>query len=121
MTKSRVLIIGDVMLDINYNAICNNIANEYPIQVYLIKNVVYRIGGAGNVSLNLKNLIHDIQPVYVSGDDENSKKIQSILNHFEIPNKNFIDTYRTTTTKNRIFIENKIVSRFDQETTTPIS
>ena len=54
MTKSRVLIIGDVMLDINYNAICNKFANEYPIPVHLIKNVNYKIGGAGNVSLNLK-------------------------------------------------------------------
>jgi len=121
MTKSKVLIIGDVMLDINYNAICNKISNEYPIPVHLIKNVDYKIGGAGNVSLNLKNLITDIELLYVSGNDANSKKIESILNDFKIPNKNFIDACRTTTTKNRIFIEKKIVSRFDQESNESIN
>lgn len=118
---SRVVIIGDIILDINYNAVCEKIANEYPIPVYLIKNVEYKIGGAGNVAHNLKNIISDIEILYVSGQDQNSKILEEELNKFNIPHTNFVDESRQTTTKNRIFIEKKIVSRFDQEITTPIN
>ena len=52
----NIIIIGDVMLDINYNSQVTRNAPEADIPIYNILDTNYILGGAGNVANNLKNL-----------------------------------------------------------------
>jgi len=111
---NRILLIGDIMLDINYTGFCNRLANEAPLPIYKILSKKYLLGGVGNVANNLKSLKLDFILLSLVGNDEEGKIIKNILEEKEIKNNLFIDN-RKTTTKNRIFIDNKLVSRFDNE------
>ena len=62
-----VLIIGDIILDINYIGNIENIANEAPIPILKINETLYNLGGAGNVANNLKNLGIDIKLIGIVG------------------------------------------------------
>ena len=53
MTKSQTLIIGDIILDEYWFGDSNRISPEAPIPVVDINKKDFRLGGAGNVALNL--------------------------------------------------------------------
>jgi len=111
----NIIVLGDVMLDINY--ICNITRNapEASIPIYEVKDTKYILGGAGNVVKNLNNLKTNVEIITVLGDDIYGKKIQNILNENNIKNKCFIDNKRYTTQKNRLFYNNTLVNRYDIE------
>ena len=111
----NILVIGDVMLDINYFSKIDRIAPEADIPIYNIIDINYILGGASNVAQNLHNLKTNIELISVIGQDESGKIIQSLLSKQKINNKLFIDNERKTTQKNRIFYENSIKNRYDIE------
>jgi len=111
----NVLVIGDIMLDINYFSKIERNAPEADIPIYNIIDINYILGGASNVAQNLHNLKINIELVSVIGEDESGKIIQSLLDKQKINNKLFIDNERKTTQKNRIFYENSIKNRYDIE------
>jgi D-beta-D-heptose 7-phosphate kinase/D-beta-D-heptose 1-phosphate adenosyltransferase len=110
----NILLIGDIMLDINHIAECNRLANEAPIPIYNILETKYILGGAGNVANHLKSLNLDFIFLTLIGNDEYGLKVKDLLNEKNITNHLLIDN-RPTTIKNRIFVNNKLVSRFDNE------
>ena len=111
----NILVIGDIMLDINYISKIERNAPEANIPIYNILDINYILGGASNVALNLKNLETNIELISVIGDDNYGEIIQTILNEKNIQNKLFIDKERKTTQKNRIFHTNEIKVRYDIE------
>ena len=56
MREVRALVAGDLMLDHYIWGSCERILPEAPVQVVKIKNETKRLGGAGNVVLNLLSL-----------------------------------------------------------------
>jgi len=117
----NILVIGDIMLDINYISEINRTAPEANIPIYNILDINYILGGASNVAQNLKNLETNIELISVIGNDNYGEIIQNILNEKQIPNKLFIDNERRTTQKNRIFHTNDIKVRYDIEETKDIN
>ena len=65
----NIIIIGDVMLDINYNSQVTRNAPEADIPIYNILDTNYILGGAGNVAHNLKNLGANVELVGLIGND----------------------------------------------------
>lgn len=116
----NIIVIGDVMLDINYFCEVKRNAPEANIPVYNTTNTTYNLGGAGNVALNFKNLDCNIELISKIGNDFGGIKIRELLESFNINNKLFI-TNHSTTVKNRIFHNNKIVNRHDIEDVTNIN
>ncbi len=117
----KILIVGDIILDINYFCITNRIAPEADIPVYETTNIEYRLGGASNLAINFKNLDVDIELIGIIGSDTSREQIKKILAENKIKNKLFIDSKRKTTTKNRIFYNNEIKCRYDIEDTFDIN
>ena len=117
----NILVIGDIMLDINYNATIERNAPEADIPIYNILDMNYILGGASNVTQNLKNLKTNVELISVIGNDIYGEMIQKILNEKYIQNKLFIDKERKTTQKNRIFKNNNIKVRYDIEDTNEIN
>jgi len=112
----KIVVIGDIMLDINYFSIIErNCPENDEIPINKVINTEYILGGASNVANNLNNLNSDVELIGILGNDFSSTKVIELLTSKNIKNKIFINNERKTTTKNRIFIENKLSSRFDIE------
>ena len=117
----RILVIGDVMLDAYVMGKVNRISPEAPVPIVSLENEDARIGGAGNVALNLLAL--GAKPVIcgVIGEDSSGDKL---LNLFE---KNGISTdglvksiARKTTVKTRVISNKQQLLRIDSESTFPL-
>jgi D-beta-D-heptose 7-phosphate kinase/D-beta-D-heptose 1-phosphate adenosyltransferase len=117
----NIIVIGDIMLDINYDSKIERRAPEADIPIYNILGVNYILGGASNVAQNLKNLETNVELISVIGNDTHGEIIQKILNEKNIQNKLFIDKERKTTQKNRIFKDNSIKVRYDIEDTDEVN
>lgn len=117
----NIIVIGDIMLDINY--ICNTTrkAPEADIPIYNVIETQYILGGAANVAKNLYQLNCSVELISVIGSDDIGKKIESIIDSNKITNKLFIDSNRKTTQKNRIILDSSIVARYDIEDTNEIN
>jgi D-beta-D-heptose 7-phosphate kinase/D-beta-D-heptose 1-phosphate adenosyltransferase len=116
----NILVIGDIMLDINYNSIINRIAPEANIPIYNIIDVNYILGGASNVAQNLNSLEINVKLISVVGNDSYGEIMKQILVEKKIKYQLFED-FRKTTQKHRIFNNNKISVRYDIEDTFDIS
>ena len=117
----RILVIGDVMLDAYVMGKVNRISPEAPVPIVSLENEEARIGGAGNVALNLLAL--GAKPIIcgVIGEDSSGDKL---LNLFE---KNGISTdglvksmARKTTVKTRVISNKQQLLRIDSESTFPL-
>ena len=118
----KVIVIGDIMIDINYFSKIERCAPESAeIPIHDIYETTYILGGASNVAQNLYNLNIDVELVSVIGNDNFGKQIQTLLEEKNIKHKLFVDTSRKTTQKNRIFNNNKLSVRYDIEERTPIN
>ena len=116
----NIIIIGDIMVDINYCCQVTRNAPEADIPIYNILDTNYILGGAGNVAQNLKNLGANVELVGLIGNDTYGTIIKNNLECKQIEHKLFIDN-RNTIQKNRIFLNNELNVRFDIEDTYDIS
>src|SRR5579872_4718802 len=115
-------VIGDIMLDTYLWGHVERISPEAPVPVVSLDRREYRIGGAGNVALNLASLGARVATFSVIGTEEEGKTLQGLLQ------SNHIDTgyllksnTRITTSKARIIGRNQQMMRLDSETTRDLS
>ncbi len=113
----KILIIGDVMLDSYIWGYVDRISPEAPVPVITVKKRDYRLGGAGNVVVNVHAL--GATPLICSlvGDDDASVKLRSCLKKLSISEDGLVvSNSRPTTEKTRIIANNQHVVRVDEET-----
>ncbi len=75
--KIRVGIIGDVMLDTYMWGSVERISPEAPVPIVSLQKKEQRIGGAGNVALNLQSLGSKAYVISITGDDEDAQKLSA--------------------------------------------
>ena len=110
-----IILLGDIMLDHQIIGTCHKIANEAPVPVIQYKSENYRLGGCGNVLMNMAALgAKKIFLFSMIGDDQNSTKLCDLLPPI-VENCMLKCSEHTTTTKHRIYSERKLISRYDQE------
>ena len=112
----NILVVGDVMLDINYESQILRNAPEADIPIYNVINTTYKLGGACNVVKNLHSLNVNTTIMSIIGSDNMGEKIISMLKEDNIFYELINVPTRPTSQKHRHFIKNKIVSRHDIET-----
>ena len=114
----KVAVIGDVMLDTYMWGKVDRISPEAPVPVVSLKKKDYRIGGAGNVALNLRSLDTHVAMLSVIGNDEDGIALKKLLEENKI-NTEFLLTSsnRITTNKTRIISRNQQMMRLDSEVT----
>jgi len=66
----RAGVIGDVMLDTYWWGHVDRISPEAPVPVVALDKKEYRIGGAGNVALNLASLGAEVSVLSMIGQDD---------------------------------------------------
>jgi rfaE bifunctional protein kinase chain/domain len=117
-SEIHVVIVGDSMVDAYLWGSTERISPEAPIPVIRIDKQEDRLGGAGNVAMNIKALGAKTTLISMVGDDEKGKKFYRLLVENAIDNDEILTTKnRITTVKSRIFCDGKQATRFDQEET----
>jgi D-glycero-beta-D-manno-heptose-7-phosphate kinase len=116
--KIKVGVIGDVMLDTYMWGSVERISPEAPVPVVSLQKKEYRIGGAGNVALNVQSLAAKAFVLSVTGNDEDAEKLNSLFEGAKINNAYSIKSKnRITTSKTRVISRNQHMLRLDAEIT----
>ena len=68
--KAKILVVGDVILDVYLNGSSNRLSPEAPVPVVHIKSSDYRLGGAANVAMNVASLGWDVSLMGIVGHDK---------------------------------------------------
>lgn len=120
--KKRVLVIGDVMVDAYLKGKVNRMSPEAPVPVVDLFEKDERIGGAGNVALNLAAL--GASPVICSvigADPEGERLIQLFKDSNIATDGIYASSNRRTTVKTRVLSNNQQLLRIDSEDTNLIN
>jgi rfaE bifunctional protein kinase chain/domain len=79
LAQSRVLVVGDAMLDRYWFGAVDRISPEAPVPVVRVNREEERLGGAANVALNVKTLGAQATLLTVVGNDEPARKLRQLL------------------------------------------
>jgi len=116
ISKLKVAVIGDVMLDTYWWGTVDRISPEGPVPVVAVTKKEHRIGGAGNVALNLQALGSNAALISVLGKDEEGEKLRYLLEANNINCEYLLFSGdRVTTNKIRIIGRNQQMMRLDAE------
>jgi D-beta-D-heptose 7-phosphate kinase/D-beta-D-heptose 1-phosphate adenosyltransferase len=116
MGRSRVLILGDIMLDEYLFGQVGRISPEAPVPVVEISSTRLLLGGAANVAANIKAIGDDPILIGCIGGDDSSEKLEALLSEKSITNQHLVtDPSRQTTIKTRIIAHSQQVVRADRE------
>jgi rfaE bifunctional protein kinase chain/domain len=121
-STKRVLVIGDVMVDAYLMGKVNRMSPEAPVPVVDLFEKDERIGGAGNVALNLAAL--GASPIICSvigADSEGERLIQLFKDSNISTDGMYASSNRRTTVKTRVLSNNQQLLRIDSEDTTLIN
>ena len=114
----KVGVIGDVMLDTYMWGDVERVSPEAPVPIVSLKNKEHRIGGAGNVALNIQSLGAKAFVLSVTGNDDDSEKLCSLFTSQNINCSYCIRSKeRITTNKTRVISRNQHMLRLDGEIT----
>jgi D-beta-D-heptose 7-phosphate kinase/D-beta-D-heptose 1-phosphate adenosyltransferase len=114
-SSSRVLVIGDVIMDKYLRGTVHRISPEAPVPVVKVSSQTEKLGGAGNVSHNLVSFGVATTLVGFIGRDEQADAVRRALIEFDIRDR-LVDTSAQTLTKIRIVGDSQQIVRVDFET-----
>ncbi|MBQ8761626.1 MAG: hypothetical protein IJZ06_09450 [Bacteroidales bacterium] len=120
--KQRIMVIGDVMLDIYTKGKVERISPEAPVPIVSVTESFSRLGGAANVAQNLKAL--GAEPILCSviGKDEKSNDLLRLMQEQGMTVSGIVRSdERITTRKERIMSSNAQMLRVDTEDTFDLS
>ncbi|HEX3079451.1 MAG TPA: PfkB family carbohydrate kinase, partial [Puia sp.] len=118
----RIGVIGDMMLDTYWWGNVERISPEAPVPVVTVDRKEYRIGGAGNVALNLASLGTPVSVFSVLGNDDDGQILTGLLGEKKINTRYLLNADdRITTNKMRVISRNQQMMRLDSETLMPLS
>jgi len=121
LAGTRVLSVGDVMLDHFQYGSVDRISPEAPIPVLTIEREEAMLGGAGNVVRNLVALGAEARFVTIIGNDAAGKDVARKIKKLGIKDMPTIDKDRQTSTKTRYMAGAQQVMRADRETAHALS
>jgi rfaE bifunctional protein kinase chain/domain len=120
--KLRVMVIGDLMVDAYTWGKVTRISPEAPVPVVNVVKRENRLGGAGNVVLNVASLGAKPLVFSVIGDDPTGSSLLDILREAGLSVDGIIqEASRPTTIKERVIAGSQQLLRVDSETEKAIS
>ncbi len=114
-TNAHILVVGDVMLDSYWQGATRRISPEAPVPVVHVEDMSKRIGGSGNVAMNVTSLGARAQLFALIGDDKEGQQLAELLKESHIANSCQIDASIPTTTKLRVLSQHQQLIRLDFE------
>ena len=117
LVGSRVLVVGDVMLDRFVYGDVSRVSAEAPIPVLAHAREAWMLGGAGNVARNIVALGGRAELVGLVGADTAATEIQGLANDEGMGNGLVVDPGRCSTVKMRFASAGQQLLRVDTENT----
>lgn len=113
--QADVLVVGDLMLDQYWYGPTSRISPEAPVPVVKVDQIESRIGGAGNVALNLSALGAKVGLVAATGEDEAAETLRNGLTAAGVACEFQASAQNKTITKLRVMSRNQQLIRMDFE------
>ena len=114
-TNSRVLVVGDVMLDRYWHGATSRISPEAPVPVVHVRQEEHRLGGAGNVALNIAALGGAVGILGLVGNDPQADILENLLEEAKVESQlSHYDEFPTIT-KLRVISRHQQLIRLDFE------
>lgn len=113
-SDTKILVIGDIMLDQYVKGVASRISPEAPVPVVLHSSAENNLGGAGNVAVNLANLGCQTTLVGLVGEDHEAQIITELAVNENIEGV-ALSTSFPTITKTRIVANGQQIVRLDRE------
>jgi D-glycero-beta-D-manno-heptose-7-phosphate kinase len=118
----KVGVVGDVMLDTYMWGSVERISPEAPVPIVTLERKEERVGGAGNVALNLQSLGARAFVISVTGEDSEGDRLHKLFREQHINTDYSISSHkRITTNKTRVISRNQHMMRLDAEVTCNLS
>ncbi|MCB1103985.1 MAG: hypothetical protein H7A44_13375 [Opitutaceae bacterium] len=114
ISKLRILVLGDVMLDHYIWGDATRISPEAPVPVVDIAKDTWTAGGAANVALNIASLGAKCTVAGFIADDEAGRKLTTILNQHAITTLPTPGS-GSTIVKTRVLVQHQQLCRLDRE------
>ena len=115
--KTKLLVVGDVMLDRYWFGDSDRISPEAPVPVVQVSKVDERLGGAANVARNVAALGANTTILGVVGEDEAGNRIGELLRQSGVNSQLEVDPQVPTTVKLRVIARQQQLIRLDFEET----
>jgi len=122
LRNTKLLVIGDCILDRYFVGEVSRISPEAPVPIFDLKETYFSLGGAANVAANLRGLNVQVELMGVVGKDEHGKILKNLAKKQEIGIKGILESAsRPTTIKTRIIAQSQQLLRIDKEERKPIN
>ena len=113
-SNSKVLVVGDIILDKYYIGKVNRISPEAPVPIVIVDEIKTSLGGAANVCNNISELGGNAVLIGILGNDKNRDTLKSLLKNKSIDDCS-IEWNSDTITKIRVIGEHQQIVRLDFE------
>ena len=120
-SRSRVLVVGDIMADHFIWGRVSRISPEAPVPVVEVKKDHFTLGGCANVLNNIFAMGGRVHLAGVVGSDETGRRLLSEFRNRGLDTGGIVvEAGRPTTLKTRIVAHGQQVVRFDREDRKPV-
>jgi D-beta-D-heptose 7-phosphate kinase/D-beta-D-heptose 1-phosphate adenosyltransferase len=113
--QAKILVVGDIMLDRYLYGHVERISPEAPVPVVRIDKLEDRVGGAGNVALNVSALGGNVMLMGLVGVDEAAMSLEKLLKEKQAENFLLPVPCSPTIIKSRVIGQSQQLLRFDLE------
>jgi D-beta-D-heptose 7-phosphate kinase/D-beta-D-heptose 1-phosphate adenosyltransferase len=115
-SKTKVLVVGDVMLDRYWWGDVGRISPEAPVPVVRLANTTLAAGGAANVAVNVAGLGAKPLLFGIVGKDKEADMVREVLKEAGVTPEYLVEINdRPTTVKTRVIAHSQQVARIDHE------
>lgn len=116
MAKSRIVVVGDLILDRYLIGDTERLSPEAPVPVVSVREHRSALGGAANVAANVAAMGATCRLVGVVGDDSTGRALRAEMATLRLTDS-FVETTagRPTTSKTRVLARGQQVVRIDEE------
>ena len=121
MNPSRILVVGDAMLDRYWDGSVDRVSPEAPVPVLRVTRRFERPGGAANVAANLAALGVAASLIALVGEDEDGARLGALMDDAGIAFDRVADPAHATTAKIRCVARHQQMLRADFEAAPPPS
>ena len=119
--RKRILVIGDVMLDVYLAGDVERISPEAPVPVVRVRRRLHALGGAANVAQNVLAVGARCDLVAAVGADAAGATIRQMLRALGATDEGLLTAQRCTTQKTRVVARAQQLVRFDEEEDTDLA
>ena len=115
LSDSKILVVGDVMLDRYWHGDTGRISPEAPVPVVKVSELEDKAGGAANVAKNIAHLDGNVSLLGIIGEDDNGASLEALLKSENIDSQLVKQSEAPTIAKMRVISRHQQVVRLDLE------